>query len=165
MLTPLRRGFSLPVELHPRCPSMSETERGRAWASKRTRRLPRGVRNNNPGNIDRTAVAWQGEDRSSEAIKREPRFCVFLTPQAGFRALANTLLTYQRKHGLRTVKEIINRWAPLAENDTGAYVRQVAREVGVGATDIIWLERQVTLQRPVNRIVTALIGAPATLDF
>ncbi len=116
------------------------------------KKTPRGVRNNNPGNIDRTAVAWQGEDRSPEAMRREPRFCVFLTPQAGFRALAKTLLTYQRKHRLRTVKEIINRWAPPVENDTGAYVRQVASEVGVGATEIIGLERQVTLQRLVTAI-------------
>ena len=66
------------------------------------KKIPRGVRNNNPGNIDRTAVVWQGEDRSPEALKREARFCVFVTPQAGFRAVAKTLLTYQRKHGLRT---------------------------------------------------------------
>ena len=113
---------------------------------------PRGVRSNNPGNIDRTAVVWQGEDRSPEALKGEPRFCVFLTPQAGFRALAKTLLTYQRKHGLRTVREIINRWAPPVENNTSAYVAQVAREVGVGATEIIRLDRQVTLQRLVTAI-------------
>ncbi len=113
---------------------------------------PRGVRNNNPGNIDRTAIPWQGEDRSPEAMKREPRFCVFLTPQAGFRALAKTLLTYQRKHGLRTVREIINRWAPPSENNTSAYVAQVAREVGVGANEIIGLHRQVTLQRLVTAI-------------
>ncbi len=113
---------------------------------------PRGVRNNNPGNIDRTAIAWQGEDRGPEAMKREPRFCVFLTAQAGFRALAKTLLTYQRKHGLRTVREIINRWAPPSENNTSAYVAQVAREVGVGANEIIGLNRQVTLQRLVTAI-------------
>ncbi|MCG8275390.1 structural protein P5 [Stenotrophomonas sp. NLF4-10] len=113
---------------------------------------PRGVRNNNPGNIDRTAVVWQGEDRSPEALKWEHRFCVFLTPQAGFRALAKTLLTYQVKHGLRTVKEIINRWAPPVENNTSAYVAQVAREVGVGTAEIIRLDRQVTLQRLVTAI-------------
>ncbi|MTI72221.1 MAG: structural protein P5 [Stenotrophomonas sp.] len=113
---------------------------------------PRGVRNNNPGNIDRTAVVWQGEDRSPEAVKREPRFCVFMTPQAGFRALAKTLLTYQGRHGLRTVKEIINRWAPPSENNTSAYVAQVAREVGVGGSEIIGLNRQVTLQRLVTAI-------------
>lgn len=113
---------------------------------------PRGVRNNNPGNIDRTSTLWQGEDRSAAAIAREGRFCVFLTPQAGFRALAKTLLTYQRKHGLRTVKEIIGRWAPPVENNTTAYVQQVANAVGVSPSEVIRLDNPVTL----GRLATAI---------
>jgi len=114
--------------------------------------LPRGVRNANPGNIDRTKTVWQGEDRSAAALRREPRFCVFETPQAGFRALAKTLLTYQSKHGLRTVRDMINRWAPPKENDTEAYITQVAREVGVGSREIVSLRKQVALQRMVTAI-------------
>lgn len=117
-----------------------------------TSTTPRGVRNNNPGNIDRTGVVWQGEDRSAAAMAQERRFCVFTTPEAGFRALAKTLLTYQRKHGLRTVKEIINRWAPPVENNTAAYVHRVAEEVGVGGTEIVSLTRPVTLFRLVRAI-------------
>lgn len=112
-----------------------------------TSSTPRGVRNNNPGNIDRTSTPWQGEDRSAAAIAREARFCVFLTPQAGFRALGKTLLTYQRKHGLRTVKEIINRWAPPVENNTTAYVQQVANAVGVSPSEVVRLDNPVTLGR------------------
>src|SRR3546814_11397936 len=48
---------------------------------------PRGVRNRNLGNIDRTGVPWIGEDRSPEAREREHRFCVFKTPEQGFSAL------------------------------------------------------------------------------
>ena len=114
--------------------------------------LPRGVRNSNPGNIDRTSTVWQGEDRSPDALRREPRFCVFETPQAGVRALAKTLLTYQNKHGLRTVREMINRWAPPTENDTEAYITQVAREVGVGSREIVSLSKQLPLQRMVTAI-------------
>lgn len=40
------------------------------------------------------------------------------------------LLTYQRKHGLKTVKAIISRWAPAVENDTAAYVRAVEANTG-----------------------------------
>lgn len=85
---------------------------------------PRGIRNKNPGNIDRTATnKWQGlaADQSSD-----PRFCVFTTPVYGIRALARLLIAYQDKYGLNTVRKIINRWAPPKENDTGAYVTQVA---------------------------------------
>lgn len=117
-----------------------------------TKPEPRGVRSNNPGNIDRTKTVWQGEDRSAEALRREPRFCVFETPQAGFRALAKTLLTYQNKHGLRTVRDMINRWAPPVENNTEAYIAQVAREVGVGSREIVSLSKQVPLQRMVTAI-------------
>lgn len=98
---------------------------------------PRGVRNNNPGNIDRTGTAWQGEDRTDAAREREPRFAVFDTPEYGFRALAKTLQTYQRKYGLLTVRAIINRWAPPVENDTGAYVNAVAKAVGVTPDRVI----------------------------
>src|SRR3546814_9809935 len=66
---------------------------------------PRGVRNRNPGNIDRTGVPWIGEDRSPEAREREHRFCVFKTPEHGFRALVRVLLTYQRKYRLRRSEE------------------------------------------------------------
>ncbi|WP_372165356.1 structural protein P5 [Xanthomonas euvesicatoria] len=105
---------------------------------------PRGVRNNNPGNIDRTGVAWQGEDRTAAARAREARFAVFDTPEYGFRALVKTLLTYQRKHDLRTVRGIINRWAPPVENDTGAYVREVAKALGVEVDQRISVEAPAT---------------------
>ena len=110
------------------------------------------MRNNNPGNLDRTATVWRGEDRSAAALASEKRFCVFETPQAGFRALAKTLLTYQNKHGLRTVRDMINRWAPPVENNTEAYIAQVAREVGVGSREIVSLSKQVPLQRMVTAI-------------
>src|SRR3546814_2962731 len=68
---------------------------------------------------DLTGVPWIGEDRSPEAREREHRFCVFKTPEHGFRALVRVLLTYQRKYRLRTVAGMIDRWAPPVENNTG----------------------------------------------
>lgn len=111
---------------------------------------PRGIRNNNPGNIDRTAEKWQGmaADQSSDS-----RFVVFSAPVWGLRALAKVLLRYQRKHGLRTPAAIIGRWAPPVENDTGAYARQVAKALGVGVGDQIDLQQPETLQRILPAIV------------
>lgn len=84
----------------------------------------RGVRNRNPGNIDyNPANQWQGQLKPDPQI--EKRFARFDTPENGIRALGKVLLTYQRKHGLKTVKAIIGRWAPAVENDTAAYVRAV----------------------------------------
>lgn len=87
----------------------------------------RGVRNNNPGNIDyNKANAWQGQ-LGLEAGVPKPRFARFDSPENGIRALGKLLLTYQDKHKLRTVAAIINRWAPSVENDTAAYVKAVER--------------------------------------
>lgn len=94
----------------------------------------RGIRNKNPGNIERGKDQWQGmaEDQSGDA-----RFIVFTEPEWGIRAIAKLLLAYQTKHGLDTVAKIINRWAPPVENATGAYIDGVARMLGVATTQRI----------------------------
>lgn len=90
----------------------------------------RGVRNNNPGNIDYNAAnKWQGQI-GLEVGTAKPRFARFDTPENGIRALAKLLLSYQSKYGLKTVREIINRWAPSVENDTFSYVRAVEKNTG-----------------------------------
>jgi hypothetical protein len=93
--------------------------------------VPRGVRNNNPGNIEKGA-AWDGlsADQSSD-----DRFAVFDSPVFGIRALTRVLLTYRERHGLRTPEQIISRWAPDFENDTDSYVQAVASAAGIGPTD------------------------------
>lgn len=89
--------------------------------------LPRGIRNNNPGNI-RHGAKWNGlaDDQPDSA------FCTFIQPEYGIRAMAKVLITYHDKYGLDTVSGIINRWAPPVENQTSAYVEHVSAECGVG---------------------------------
>lgn len=88
--------------------------------------LPRGIRNNNPGNLVRSDTSWQGEVQGND-----PRYSSFETPEAGIRAMAKTLVNYQDLHGLNTVRRIIARWAPATENDSAAYVSAVAKAIGV----------------------------------
>lgn len=95
---------------------------------------PRGIRNNNPGNIDMSpANQWQGLIANPD----EPRFCTFKDPTWGIRALTVTLVTYFDKRTaadgtpLDTIQKLIDRWAPPVENDTGAYATVVAKAVGV----------------------------------
>lgn len=97
---------------------------------------PRGLRNHNPGNIEHTGTPWQGLDDPPS----DGRFCRFKAPEWGIRAIARTLITYQDKHDITTVRGVINRWAPSHENDTGAYVSHVAQKVGVGPDDTINLQ-------------------------
>lgn len=89
--------------------------------------LPRGIRNNNPGNIRLTATRWQGQ----KDVQTDTSFVEFTSPVAGLRALMRLLLTYHFKHGLNNVESIINRWAPPHENATDHYIHSVARHLGV----------------------------------
>lgn len=119
--------------------------------------LPRGIRNHNPGNIVRDGTPWQGLAADQSA---DPRFCVFNTAADGIRALARLLLTYQDKHGLRTVRGIINRYAPPVENDTGAYVRAVAAALGVAADDPIDVHQYRHMEPLVRAIIRHENGSP-----
>lgn len=86
----------------------------------------RGIRNNNPGNLEFSdSNPWVGQAGS------DGRFAKFETPEHGIRALGRNLLSYQ-KQGIDTVNEIINRWAPPEDkNDTAAYIRAVCAQLGV----------------------------------
>ena len=110
----------------------------------------RGYRNRNPGNIEHVpANKWQGLAEPPS----DGRFCRFVSHEHGIRALAALLTTYQDRHGLRTVRGIIGRWAPPGENDTGAYVAAVARRVGVAADDPVDLHRHEQLRPMVEAVI------------
>lgn len=82
---------------------------------------PRGLRNNNPGNVRATkGVTWVGQVGEDDA-----GFCVFDSPEHGIRCLAKVLLAYQGVHKLTTLRQMIGRWAPDSENDTDAYLDHV----------------------------------------
>ena len=93
---------------------------------------PRGIRNHNPGNIRKSPTAWQGEVPGDDDL-----FETFATAEHGLRAIGRLLLNYQSKHGLNTVRQIIDRWAPPSENDTDQYVDHVAKRCGVGPDEHI----------------------------
>jgi len=91
--------------------------------------LPRGIRNNNPGNIRLTGDRWQG----MAATQTDGAFVQFTHPKYGFRAMTRVLRNYQRQ-GINTVDSIISRWAPSNENHTAAYVKFVSNYTGIAPT-------------------------------
>jgi len=98
-----------------------------------TNKIPsRGIRNNNPGNLRRTNDPWQGLAET----QMDTDFFVFKSPIYGIRALARTLIKYQDQHGLRTIRQVIGRWAPNVENDTVIYIKVVSDETGF-APDVV----------------------------
>lgn len=89
----------------------------------------RGVRNNNPGNIEAGSNSWDGQAGS------DGRFAKFVTPEHGIRALGKNLLAYQRQ-GYDTVSEIVNRWAPSSDgNNTQAYIAALCKQLSVNPDD------------------------------
>jgi hypothetical protein len=106
---------------------------------KKLGKVPRGVRANNPGNLERGKKPWVGEVNDG----REPRFAQFRTPEDGIRAIGVCVMTYidhRRANdgsAIDTVDDIINRWAPSHENDTRAYAEHVASLLKVRPFDTV----------------------------
>lgn len=88
-------------------------------------KIPRGIRNNNPGNIRKGASQWVGKVNGFDQS-----FETFDTAENGIRALAVLLKKYMQT-GTKTVRTIIKKYAPSNENDTEAYVIQVSRAIGL----------------------------------
>lgn len=112
-------------------------------------KAPRGIRNNNPGNIRKTAsITWVGQLKGNDTA-----FVTFDTPEHGLRALMKVLRTYQNKHGLETIRGFISRWAPPNENDTEAYVHSVSKDTNIPPDVTIRLERDflITLAQAIVR--------------
>lgn len=97
----------------------------------------RGARNNNPGNIE-----FGSFSKARGAVGSDGRFAKFKSPSQGIQAMGDLLGIYQSQHGLSTIAQMIDRWAPPTENDTGAYAARVARAVGVSVSDPIDLRNE-----------------------
>ena len=108
---------------------------------------PRGIRNNNPGNIRKSNTPWIGKTGDDGVFE------VFDTPEHGIRALCKIVITYAKKYYLPNIQAIINRWAPPTENDTGSYVNAVCEQCGVQPTESI----DVTLKSNMFNIAVGII--------
>lgn len=86
----------------------------------------RGMRNNNPGNIEYGKFA-----QANGATGSDGRFAKFPTMEAGQAAMQKLLGGYLNS-GSNTVSKAISKWAPSSENNTAAYVAAVAKQLGVG---------------------------------
>lgn len=95
--------------------------------------LPRGIRNNNPGNLRRSRDKFLGlADQQTD-----PEYFQFVSPDYGLRAMGIVLLNYESRHGLRTVRGIVSRYAPGHENPTDAYIANVAGRLRVAPDAVI----------------------------
>ena len=114
--------------------------------------LPRGLRNNNPLNIRRSASQWQG----MRTEQTDTAFVQFTSMVMGYRAAWRTLETYYKHFETErkpfTPRNIIYRWAPPNENDSEAYLRSICRLTSLAGNE--------PLKRPSH-----LAGRDARLAF
>jgi hypothetical protein len=88
----------------------------------------------------------------------DQRFVRFKSPEYGLRAIALTLMTYEKKYGINTCEGIAKRWAPSPENNTQAYADHLAQalsspELKIEAYDYIDLDDYETMLKLVETIV------------
>lgn len=111
---------------------------------------PRGIRNNNPGNIKQSGVAWQGAVPGTD-----PSFVSFSSPEAGIRALALNAQHLQERDGAQTVGDLISKWAPQSDNnDTQAYIADVSKQMGINPSTPVDLQDPTQLTALTNAIIT-----------
>lgn len=100
----------------------------------------RGIRNNNPGNLNFAGQAGATRENGSG------RFASFNSPEEGLSALSKQLdLHFTGKSAkakeagrpLNTVAGIIEAWAPPNENNTKKYIADVAKELGVSPNAVL----------------------------
>ena len=116
--------------------ALSRTQRGALVVADVTdaiANVARGLRNNNPGNVELTSPATQWVGWVGAAEQTDRSYVQMRTMAAGVRMALTVFRNYQKLYGLKNIGQLIARWAPPATNDTAAYVADVVARVGVGA--------------------------------
>ena len=103
--------------------------------------LSRGVRNNNPGNLVRTNIDWEGKIPHSQST--DIKFEQFYELRYGIRALMRDIIT-GLKRGTNIV-QFINEYAPAVENNTAAYIGSVVAALGINSNVQLELSEDIVL--------------------
>lgn len=110
--------------------------------------LPRGVRNNNPGNLN-----FANQTGATKESGENGRFAVFGSMQEGAAALYRQLQLYM-KRGNNTLSGIVNKYAPAGDNNNvGAYISALMKATGKGANEAIDSGDTGTIARLMKGIV------------
>lgn len=119
----------------------------------------RGIRNNNPLNI-RKGSRWVG----LAAEQPDPEFCTFTAPVFGLRAAFIILRRYIEVYHLRTIAQMVSRWAPSTENKTEQYIKYVCTVTQIPKDAIIGTRDKMRLCAIVAAMSAYECGRPCTLQ-
>ena len=92
---------------------------------------PRGIRNNNPGNLIYTNINWTGKIPKNQ--NKDRRFEMFISPVYGVRAMIKDL-KHDIEKGKNTVPLLIEEYSPRFENNTDKYIETVCKDIKVSKT-------------------------------
>jgi hypothetical protein len=115
---------------------------------------PRGIRNNNPGNLN-----YVGQNGAALENHATPRFARFNSAFEGFSALGKQIKAYYNGTSkaagyqkLQSVEAIISRFAPASENNTQGYIDKLSKMLGVGRGDSLNIHDPQVLATLMNGI-------------
>lgn len=118
--------------------------------------MPRGLRNNNPLNIEAGSFT-QGKPGF---VGSDGRFAQFSSMDQGI-AAADALLQSYAGRGINTIGGIVNRWAPPKDNNpTTAYAATVARSIGVDPNQPIDMSDPALRQKIIGAMAQFENGRP-----
>jgi len=116
----------------------------------------RGIRNNNPLNIRRSATRWQG----AREEQKDKSFVQFKTMAYGYRAAWKILQSYYERFCTQgqsfTLKNIIGRWAPPTENDTESYIKGVMKLSSIGGKENLLPPSNASSYGRLSRLMAAM---------
>lgn len=118
------------------------------WQRNPEAQKKRGIRNNNPGNLNFANQAGATKESGPNG-----RFAVFGTMAEGIAALYRQLQIYFRR-GVNTLSSIVNKYAPESDgNNVGAYISALSKATGLGAKDAINAGDTATIAKLMKGIV------------
>lgn len=110
--------------------------------------MPRGIRNNNPGNLN-----YAGQAGATLEGGEGGRFAVFESMQHGVAALYKQLQLYF-KRGINTLSSIVKTYAPASDNNNvDAYISALTKATGKGANEVLDSGDTATIARLMKGIV------------
>ncbi|MDI9276164.1 hypothetical protein QMZ65_02960 [Pantoea sp. EABMAA-21] len=110
--------------------------------------LPRGVRNNNPGNLN-----YAGQSGATKEGGENGRFAVFGSMREGISALHRQVQLYFSR-GINTIESIVNKYAPSSDgNNVASYIQQLVGATGKGANETISGDDQSTIFKLIRGII------------
>lgn len=109
----------------------------------------RGIRNNNPGNLVRSANNWQGKIPYSNSL--DAHFEQFVSMKYGIRAMMRDIISDYSK-GKTTVTALISEFAPAFENNTAAYINSVVTGIGANIIGELTKEKLILICKAIVKV-------------